>query len=124
MLPFHPLSFFWVVVHTPDAHCERLSYGQAQWPLTAGTWSVADTGSSDGKRHPDTFFKPYQRNDMNKDQVEGAIEQGKGKLKEAAGDLTGNKNLEAEGELDQAKGKIQKGYGDAKEELKDAIDKL
>lgn len=61
---------------------------------------------------------------MNKDQVEGAIEQGKGKLKEAAGDLTGNKNLEAAGELDQAKGKIQKGYGDAKEELKDAIDKL
>ncbi|QCB46910.1 CsbD family protein [Hydrogenophaga sp. PAMC20947] len=61
---------------------------------------------------------------MNKDQVEGATEQGKGKLKEAAGDLTGNKSLEVEGEVDQVKGKVQKNYGDAKEDLKDTIDKL
>jgi uncharacterized protein YjbJ (UPF0337 family) len=61
---------------------------------------------------------------MNKDQVEGTIEQGKGKLKEAAGDLTNDKSLETEGEVDQAKGKLQKGFGDAKEELKDTIDKL
>ncbi len=61
---------------------------------------------------------------MNKDQVKGVVEQGKGKLKEAAGSLTGNKSLEREGEADQVKGKVQKGYGDAKEAVKDGIDKL
>lgn len=61
---------------------------------------------------------------MNKDQVKGAVEQGKGKLKEVAGELTGNESLEREGEADQVKGKIQKNYGDAKENVKDAIDKI
>jgi uncharacterized protein YjbJ (UPF0337 family) len=61
---------------------------------------------------------------MNKDQVKGAAEQGKGKVKEATGDLTGNKSLEREGEADQVKGKVQKNYGDAKENAKDGIDKL
>ena len=57
---------------------------------------------------------------MNKDQVKGAAEQAKGKIKEVAGDLTGNKSLEAEGQVDQVKGKVQKNYGDAKEDIKDA----
>ena len=61
---------------------------------------------------------------MNKDQVKGAAELGKGKIKEAAGNLTGNKRLEREGEADQVKGKVQKNYGDAKENVKDRIDKL
>ncbi len=61
---------------------------------------------------------------MNKDQVKGVAEQGKGKVKEAAGNLTGNKSLEREGEADQVKGKVQKNYGDAKETVKDGIDKL
>jgi uncharacterized protein YjbJ (UPF0337 family) len=61
---------------------------------------------------------------MNKDQVKGATEQGKGKVKEAAGDLTGNKSLEREGQADQVKGTVQKNYGDAKENVKDGIDKL
>jgi len=61
---------------------------------------------------------------MNKDQVKGVAEQGKGKVKEAAGNLTGNKSLERKGEAEQAKGKVQKNYGDAKENVKDGIDKL
>ncbi len=61
---------------------------------------------------------------MNKDQVKGAVEQGKGKVKEATGDLTGNKRLEREGQADQAKGNVQKNYGDAKENVKDGVDKL
>lgn len=61
---------------------------------------------------------------MNEDQVKGAAEQGKGKIKEVAGNLTGNKSLELEGEADQVKGKVQKNYGDAKEDVKDGIDKL
>jgi uncharacterized protein YjbJ (UPF0337 family) len=61
---------------------------------------------------------------MNKDQVKGVAEQAKGKVKEAAGDLTGNKSLERKGEAEQIKGKVQKNYGDAKENVKDGIDKL
>ncbi|MFT5934224.1 MAG: hypothetical protein ACI9M6_001272 [Hydrogenophaga sp.] len=61
---------------------------------------------------------------MNKDQVKGVAQQGKGKVKEATGDLTGKKSLEREGEADQVKGKVRKNHGDAKENVKDGIDKL
>jgi len=65
---------------------------------------------------------------MNKHQVEGRVDEAKGKVKEVAGRVVGNENLEAEGLTDQAKGKVQSGYGDAKEGTKDAakkgIDKL
>jgi uncharacterized protein YjbJ (UPF0337 family) len=61
---------------------------------------------------------------MNQDQVKGRIEQGKGKAKEALGDLVGNRELEREGQVDQTAGKAQAGVGDAKEKLKDSIDKL
>ena len=37
---------------------------------------------------------------------------------------TGNKSLEVEGKLDKLSGKIQSGQGDAKEKLKDIIDKV
>jgi uncharacterized protein YjbJ (UPF0337 family) len=65
---------------------------------------------------------------MNKHQVEGRVDQAKGKVKEVAGRVVGNESLEAEGLADQVKGKTQSGYGDAKEGVKDAarnaIDKL
>ncbi len=65
---------------------------------------------------------------MNKDQVEGRIEQTTGKAKEVAGKLVGNDRLTTEGMAEQLKGKVQAGYGDAKENAKDkvnkAIDKL
>jgi uncharacterized protein YjbJ (UPF0337 family) len=65
---------------------------------------------------------------MNKHQVEGRVDEAKGKVKEVAGRVVGNESLEAEGMGDQVKGKTQAGYGDAKEGAKDAakkaIDKL
>ena len=60
---------------------------------------------------------------MNKDQVEGRATEAKGAVKEAAGKLVGNEKLQGEGLIDQAKGKTQGAYGDAKEKVKDAIDK-
>jgi uncharacterized protein YjbJ (UPF0337 family) len=60
---------------------------------------------------------------MNKDQFKGRIEQGSGKVKEAAGKLVGNYRLRTEGAAEQAIGKVQAGYGDAKENAKDKIDK-
>ena len=60
---------------------------------------------------------------MNKDQVEGRATEVKGNIKEAAGKLVGNERLQGEGLVDQAKGKVQGNYGDAKEKVKDVIDK-
>lgn len=58
---------------------------------------------------------------MNKDQVEGRVDQAKGKVKEVAGRVTGSEKLEGEGLADQASGKVQSTYGDGKEKVKDAI---
>jgi uncharacterized protein YjbJ (UPF0337 family) len=49
--------------------------------------------------------------------MDDKIDQAKGRIKEAAGDLTDNDELKAEGKLDQAKGKV-KGFID------DIADKL
>ncbi len=61
---------------------------------------------------------------MNKDQVKGRVEEAKGSVKETAGKAVGNKDLQAEGTVDKAAGKTQATYGDAKEKVKDGIDKI
>ncbi|HEY8579537.1 MAG TPA: CsbD family protein [Beijerinckiaceae bacterium] len=58
---------------------------------------------------------------MDKDRVEGSATQAKGKIKEAAGSLSGDSKLEAEGKTDQASGKIQNAVGGAKDAIKDTI---
>ena len=57
---------------------------------------------------------------MNKDQVQGAATDLVGKVQEAAGELTGNREQEAKGILKQVEGQGQKALGDAKEIVKDA----
>ena len=57
---------------------------------------------------------------MNKDQAKGRIEVAKGKVKEVAGNLVGNENLERKGKIQQFSGKAQATYGDLKQDLKDA----
>ncbi|PZO77570.1 MAG: CsbD family protein [Mesorhizobium amorphae] len=61
---------------------------------------------------------------MNSDQVGGVGKQIKGAVKDAVGSVTGNEKLQAEGKADKAAGEVQKGYGDAKESVKDGIDKI
>jgi len=61
--------------------------------------------------------------EMNKDQVKGRVEEAKGSVKETTGKVVGNPNLQNQGTADKAAGKVQAGYGDAKEKVKDAIDK-
>lgn len=58
---------------------------------------------------------------VNKDQVNGALKQAKGAVKEAAGKVTGNKQTQAEGTAEKIAGKVQKGYGDVKEKVKKAL---
>ena len=61
---------------------------------------------------------------MNKDQVKGTAKDIAGKVQEEAGKLTGDKEQQAKGLGKQVEGKTQKKVGDAKETVKDAIDKL
>jgi uncharacterized protein YjbJ (UPF0337 family) len=61
---------------------------------------------------------------MNSDQVKGAAKDIAGKVQEKTGQVTGNQSQEAKGLGKQAEGKVQKNVGDAKEVLKDGIDKL
>jgi uncharacterized protein YjbJ (UPF0337 family) len=55
---------------------------------------------------------------MNKDQVKGRIEKAKGKVKELAGRIVGNRTLEQKGRIGKALGRVQAGYGDLKDDLK------
>ncbi len=49
-----------------------------------------------------------------RDKVEGMYHQVKGKIKEAAGDLTDNPKLEAEGAVEKIAGKAQEKMGQVK----------
>ena len=51
------------------------------------------------------------------DKAEGRGKDLGGKVKETAGDLTGNDDLKREGQADQVEGKVQKGVGDLKDKL-------
>ena len=55
---------------------------------------------------------------MDKDRVEGSLEQAKGKIKEVAGKVTGDAKLEGEGKADQVAGKVQNAVGGIKDALR------
>ncbi len=55
--------------------------------------------------------------DSTKDKNEGAMDKAKGRAKEAAGSLSGNKDRKAEGQADQYKGTLKKKKGAAKDLL-------
>ena len=61
---------------------------------------------------------------MNTDQVKGALKEAAGKVQTKAGELIDSPEQQAKGLLNQAEGKPQKSVGDAKEVLKDAVDKI
>ena len=54
---------------------------------------------------------------------DGTVDEAKGRVKEAAGDLTGNQELKDEGKVDRASGKVKDKVGDAADSVKDAIRK-
>ena len=57
---------------------------------------------------------------MNKDQIQGRVEEAKGSIKESAGRATGRPDMEDNGTVQKAAGKVQKTYGDVKEQVSDA----
>jgi uncharacterized protein YjbJ (UPF0337 family) len=61
---------------------------------------------------------------MNKDQVEGQIDQMKGKFKQGVGKATNDPELHDEGVADEAAGTMQEGVGKAKEKVGNAVKDL
>lgn len=60
---------------------------------------------------------------MNKDQIQGTVENVTGKIQEKAGHAIGNPTQEAKGVQKQVSGKAQQLVGDLKEIVKDATKK-
>ena len=52
---------------------------------------------------------------------DGTFDDAKGRLKEAAGDLTDNQDLRNEGKVDKAAGAVKDKVSDAADKVKDAI---
>jgi uncharacterized protein YjbJ (UPF0337 family) len=61
---------------------------------------------------------------MNRDELEGKGDQLKGKVKQAAGDLTDNERLHDEGVADEASGDVQEGFGKARRKVGEAVEDL
>jgi uncharacterized protein YjbJ (UPF0337 family) len=57
---------------------------------------------------------------VDRDRVEGAAKNVGGKLKEAAGKVTGDEKLKREGQADQVTGKVQNTVGGLKDKLREA----
>ena len=56
----------------------------------------------------------------NKDQVEGRVNEAKGKFKQVAGKIVGNEKMEEKGRVQKILGKAQAKFGDVKQDLKDS----
>jgi uncharacterized protein YjbJ (UPF0337 family) len=61
---------------------------------------------------------------MNRDELDGKAEALKGKIKQAAGDLTNDPELHDEGVADEAAGKTQDAFGTARRKVGDAVKDL
>jgi uncharacterized protein YjbJ (UPF0337 family) len=78
------------------------------------------------ERHP--LFRRFYRNlqkerDMDREHVKGAADKAKGAIKEAAGKVSGDKELESEGKVDKAKGDLHNAAGNVKDAARDLSNK-
>ena len=61
---------------------------------------------------------------MNNDELRGKMDQVKGRVKQATGDLTGDDKLHDEGVVDETVGKVEDFGGRARRKVGDALDDL
>ena len=61
---------------------------------------------------------------MDKEHIKGVAHQVKGAVKQAVGKATDDPALEVEGAIEKAKGKAHSALGDAKDAVREQIDKL
>jgi uncharacterized protein YjbJ (UPF0337 family) len=57
---------------------------------------------------------------MDREHVKGAFEKAKGSVKDTAGKMMDDKEMQAEGNFDKAKGAAHKAAGDVKDKARDA----
>ena len=60
----------------------------------------------------------------NNDEIEGKFDQAKGSVKETAGRIVNDPDLESEGSADRAGGKVQEGFGTARRKVGEAIEDI
>jgi uncharacterized protein YjbJ (UPF0337 family) len=60
---------------------------------------------------------------MDREHIKGAADKTKGAIKDAAGKVTGDKELQTEGKLDKAKGSLHNAAGDVKDAFRKAAEK-
>lgn len=60
---------------------------------------------------------------MDKQRIEGGLDKAKGTIKEKAGQMTGDRDMEAEGKMDKAEGHVRSGIGKAKDAAKEIVGK-
>ncbi len=56
--------------------------------------------------------------------MDNDLDQAKGRIKQAAGDLTGNDDLKQDGKTDENAGKVKEFFEDAKDKADDLVDKV
>ena len=60
---------------------------------------------------------------MDKQRMEGGLKKATGTIKEKAGQMTGDRDLEAEGKTDKAEGKVRSAVGHVKDAAKEIVGK-
>ena len=58
------------------------------------------------------------------EETKGKIDEGKGRAKQAAGDVTGNDDLHREGKTDELAGKARQTVSDAGEKVGEGVEKV
>ena len=61
---------------------------------------------------------------MDRDEIKGKAEKAKGYVKDKAGELINDPELEAEGEAERATGAVREGYGKAKRKVQEGIEDI
>jgi uncharacterized protein YjbJ (UPF0337 family) len=59
---------------------------------------------------------------MDKDEIKGKAKEATGYIKEKAGEMMNDPDLETEGEVEKAEGKVQHAWGKAKDTARDVVD--
>ena len=59
---------------------------------------------------------------MNRDEIKGKAEKAKGYVKDKAGEILNDPELEAEGEIEQATGTARETFGKAKRKVKEGVE--
>jgi uncharacterized protein YjbJ (UPF0337 family) len=61
---------------------------------------------------------------MDRDEIKGKVEKAKGYVKDKAGEIINDPDLEAQGEVEQAEGEVREGFGKARRKVEEGIEEV